>query len=217
MENLIKDIRHYYNLSLNGMRQKKCIFEIQGLLAEYDKYLLPKTNIVSLFPEGKPFIHINRSYFLGKEVNLNLTLTPSPSNKKSIYLIHPNIVINDDSENHLLSFLETGIKSAVLPVFRTQESLEECLRKTHYIHWENEKSLRLHPGDKIVFTSKADSTITSCNDKWQILVAPEYDLIILKDQNVDITLLKPGDYYFTSRHQKNIHLYIHVRNCRYHT
>jgi len=222
---LVGDIKAIYTRFLaNQIDIHNAREEIKSLLRDHEKILnRDKTNIVSLFPDDLPFIHINQTYFTlsssyEHQVNLNITLTPSSSRHRTVILVYPNVVVNDTLSD--LSPLQYSIR----PIFKGRDVTYECLVTRHHVDWSYNQcksplQLRVHPGDKIIFHARdgLDYTITSTNSQYEIPINPTYDLTILAGNRVEIILNKPGDYYFVSRpHKKYLRLYVHVKNCPYH-
>lgn len=225
---LVLDIKDIYNRFLQNQITIECAsVEIRGLLCEHDEYLVKdKTNIVSLFPEGQPFIHLNQTYYSPSssheyQVNLNVTMTPSPSGYRPILLIHPNVVVNDTVTD---LFDISPLQYSVRPIFKGRDVTQECLVKEHFIDWSYQQitsPLRLvvHPDDRIIFQGRdgLDYTVTSCNSRYEIPINPDYDLTLLDGNKAVVILGKPGDYYFVSRpHKKHLQLYVHVKKCPFH-
>lgn len=225
---LVVEIKAIYSRFLSRqINSQTASNEIQGLLQEHTENLVTdKTNIVSLFPDSLPFIHINQTYFAPSSrhehhVNLNITLTPSPSGCHVVILVHPNIVVNDSSAD--LFDLST-LQYSVRPVFKGRDTTKECLVKEHHVDWScQQKSaplhINIHPGDKIIFHARdgLDYTITSANSRYEIPVNPDFDLTLLADHQAEVILNRPGDHYFVSRpHKKHLQLYVHVKSCPYH-
>lgn len=225
--NQIKAIYHRY--LTENFDCHYAVSEIKALLAEYDEQRVPdKTNIVSLFPEEQPFIHINQSYYSPSsshehQINLVLTFTPSPSGHRITILVHPNIAVNDA----YVDFLElTPLKYAALPIFRGRDVTHECTFKEHQVEWSLRRvkggssiKINAHPGDKIIFysTDGLDYTVTSCNEKGDIPINPDNDLALLEGRKCEVIIDHPGDYYFTSRaHKKLLRLHVHIKSCPYH-
>jgi plastocyanin len=204
--------------------------EIRALLGEHNSERVPhKTDIVSLFPEGDLFVHINQTYYAPSSVheyhvNLNFTLTPSPSGHRSVLLVHPNVVVNDAVTD---LFDLAPLQFTVRPIFKGRDVTQECLQKEHHVEWSlretpsttGPKYLKVHPGDRIIFHARdgLDYTVTSCNSRYEVPINPPHDLILLDGNQSEIILTQPGDYYFISRpHNKRLQLYVHVKSCPYH-
>jgi hypothetical protein len=224
---LVNEIKEIYGKCLT-----KCLpleegrQEILALLHEHeDKLLRQKTNIVSLFPHDDLFIHINQTYFslttYEQHVNLNMTLTPSPSGHRIVLLVHPNIVINDslgelfDLDPH---------QYVVRPIYQGKDATHSCVINDHHVDWSYYQCkaplyLQVHPHDKIIFHARdnLDYTVTSSNSRYEIPINPLYDLRISPDHDGEVILDQPGNYYFVSRqHKKSLQLYVHVKDCPYH-
>ena len=227
---LVTEIKAIYTRFLGGrINCQTAANEIQGLLQEHAGNLVAgKTNIISLFPDELPFVHINQTYYSPSSqyehhVNLNITLTPSPSGHRVVLLVHPNIVVNDTITD--LFDLST-LQYSVRPVFKGRDVTKECLVKEHHIDWSilSERSsspqhIIVHPGDKIIFHARdgLDYTITSANLRYEIPINPDFDLTLLADHQAEVILDRRGDHYFVSRpHKKRLQLYVHVKSCPYH-
>ena len=228
LTNLVSEVKHLYEEYLFGrINAERASDEIRGVLKEHSENLVPDLNsMVILFPEGLPFLHINQTYYAPSSyheyrVNLNFALTPTPSGNRSVFLVHPNVVIND-SQTTLFDM--SPLEYTVRPIFKGRDTTKECLVKEHHLDWTcHQKSLPLylcvHPGDRIIFHAKdgLDYTVTSCNSRYEIPVNAKYDLTLLDGNQAEITFNEVGDYYFVSRpHQRQLQLYVHVKSCQSH-
>lgn len=239
---LVDDIKTIYIKVLKGEISIACgSEEIRALLVEHEASRVPdKTNLVSLFPNGDLFIHLNQTYFSTSSsyehlINLNFTLTPSPSGHKAVILIHPNVVVNDASIEYgsirqvskslLSSFDLSPLQYVARPIFKGRDITHECIIKEHNIQWDLSRKLdkpieiRVHPGDKLTFyaTDNLDYTVTSCNNKYEIPLNPTYDLVLIDGHRAEIIIAVPGDYYFVSRpHKRQLKIYVHVKKCPHH-
>lgn len=189
---------------------------IHSLLRLKETMLCPHfPSIVSLFPDNQVYIHINQVYqctptspYLG----LCFTLTPSPSHKHPILLVHPNVVINDTSSRLFdLSYNQYTIR----PIFFNKASSQQETHE-HIITWicqDHPYYLKVKTGDKIIFHSQDErnTTVTSADYKYQIPINPDYDLTLLPGKRGEVILTQPGDYFFVSRpHKKSRRLHVEV-------
>lgn len=163
----------------------------------------PQSGIVEIFPDGKPYIHIN---LVIDNYNLVFTLTPSPSRVQPVLLVHPGVVIYDCEP-----LVNSDINHYTCLKIYKEEKEEEVIEQ-QTITWASglNKKIVIHEGDEIVFTCPQQETITSCDDKRRIPLEPRYD-IFLDHETSKIIFSQVGRYFFTSRsHRKSILLEVEV-------